>query len=134
MQREIEQLRAEKAKAMSGDLANAAEEINGLSFLAQRVSLDNSSIKNVAFELKAAQPNLMLVLVNADNGKVTISVALGDNLVSARNLHAGKIVKELAAFVKGGGGGQPFFATAGGQDVNGIDAALNRAKEIAVNA
>ncbi len=134
MLREIELLRAEKARAMSGDLASAIETINGISFLAQRVSLDNSSIKNLAFELKNAHPNLLLVLINSEENKVNISVALGDVLVNDRKLHAGKIVKELAALVKGGGGGQPFFATAGGTDVNGIDAALKLAKELAKNA
>jgi alanyl-tRNA synthetase len=134
MQREVEQLRAEKARAMQGDLTASIEEVNGISLLAKRVDLDASSIKNLAFELKNANPDLMLVFASAEGEKVNISVALGDNLVNNRKMNAGAIVKELAAFVKGGGGGQPFFATAGGKDPDGIDAALNKAKEIAQNA
>ena len=134
LKKEIEQLRMEKAKHLKGDLMNSMEEVNGLQLLAKRVDLDNASIKNLAFELKSAHDNLMLVLANADGSKATISVALSDELVKGRNLHAGKMVKELAALIKGGGGGQPFFATAGGKNPDGIDAALAKAKEIALNA
>jgi alanyl-tRNA synthetase len=133
MLREVEQLRAEKARAMQGDLASSIEQVNGISFLAKRLDLDATSIKNLAFELKNGNPNLMLVFASAEGEKVNISVALGDELVNARKMNAGAIVKELAAFVKGGGGGQAFFAMAGGKDPDGIDAALNRAKEIAKN-
>ncbi len=133
MLKEIEQLRAEKARDVKVQLAAEIETVNGINFLAKRVQLDASSIKNVAFELKAENTNLMLVLIHADGQKVGLTVALHDNLVASQNLHAGKIVKELASFVKGGGGGQANFATAGGKDINGIDAALNKAKEIVLN-
>ena len=134
MKKEIDQLRKEKAKQVKTDLVNGIEDVNGLRLLARKVDLDTASIKDLAFELKTAHENLMLVLANSDGPKATISVALSDNLVNERQLHAGKMVKELAALIKGGGGGQPFFATAGGKNPEGIDAALAKAKELASNA
>ena len=134
MQREIEGLRAEKAKSVKDQLKNKIQSVGEINLLATRVDLDGASIKNIAFELKSAIDNLMLVLAAADGPKATIYVALSDSLVKSKNLHAGNMVKELAAFIKGGGGGQPFFATAGGKDPEGIDAALNKAIELATNA
>ncbi len=63
-----------------------------------------------------------------------LSVGVSDKLIETKGLHAGNMVKQMAQLVKGGGGGQSGFATAGGKDVNGIDAALNLAKELALKS
>ena len=83
----------------------------------------------MAFELKSQEDNLFLVLANQFGGKVMLTVALSKVLIEGNNLHAGKIVKELAAEIGGGGGGQAEFATAGGKNANGIPNALSKAEQ-----
>ncbi|RFZ94564.1 alanine--tRNA ligase [Mucilaginibacter conchicola] len=118
-----------KASGLKDDLAKKAQEINGVNFIAERVELPNAdAIKNLAYQLKDIVPNLYLVLAAEINGKPNITVMIADNLVKEKGLHAGNIVKELAKEVKGGGGGQPFFATAGGSDAGGLANALDKAK------
>ena len=118
-----------KAGNIKGDLLKAMETINGVNFIAAQVELDAKAIKNLAFELKKEQDNLLLVLGAANGGKATITVVVSESLAESKDLHAGNMVSELAQEIKGGGGGQAFFATAGGKDVSGIPNALEKAKE-----
>ena len=129
MKKELEKAVLMKASGLKDQLAKTAEDINGINFIAQKVELPNAdAIKNLAYNLKDIVPNLFLVLAANINGKPSITVMIDEALVKEKGLHAGNIVKELAKEVKGGGGGQPFFATAGGSDVSGIDNALAKAK------
>jgi alanyl-tRNA synthetase len=129
LKKEIEKSVLEKSSGLKDELAKKAESINGINFIAQRVELPNAdAIKNLAYNLKDIVADLFLVLAADINGKPNITVMIAENLVKEKGLHAGNIVKELAKEVKGGGGGQPFFATAGGSDVSGIDNALAKAK------
>jgi len=129
LKKEIEKSVLEKSSGLKTELAKKAEEINGINFIAQKVELPNAdAIKNLAYQLKDIVPNLFLVLVAIIDGKPNITVMIAENLVKDKGLHAGNIVKELAKEVKGGGGGQPFFATAGGSDVSGLDNVLAKAK------
>ncbi|QHS57410.1 alanine--tRNA ligase [Mucilaginibacter sp. 14171R-50] len=129
LKKEIEKTVLEKASGLKDQLAKTAEAINGINFIAQKVDLPNAdAIKNLAYNLKDIVPNLFLVLAANINGKPSITVMIDETLVKDKGLHAGNIVKELAKEVKGGGGGQPFFATAGGSDVNGLDNVLAKAK------
>ncbi|MBJ11179.1 MAG: alanine--tRNA ligase [Flavobacteriales bacterium] len=114
---------------IKGNLLKRMETINGVNFIAAQVELDAKAIKNLAFELKKEQDNLLLVLCAANAGKATITVAISESLAESKDLHAGNMVSELAQEIKGGGGGQAFFATAGGKDVSGIPNALEKAKE-----
>ena len=98
--------------------------------LVARVEVPNAdALKSLAYQLKEPLTSGYIVLGTVLNGKPQLAVILTDDLV-AKGLHAGNIVKDLAKEVKGGGGGQPFFATAGGSDVSGLDAALAKAKTI----
>jgi alanyl-tRNA synthetase len=129
LKKEIEKSVLEKSSGLKDDLAKKAESINGINFIAQQVELPNADgVKNLAYNLKDIVPNLFLVLAANIDGKPNITVMIAENLVKDKGLHAGNIVKELAKEIKGGGGGQPFFATAGGSDVSGIDNALAKAK------
>jgi alanyl-tRNA synthetase len=129
LKKEIEKSVLEKSSGLKDDLAKKAESINGINFIAQQVELPNvDGVKNLAYNLKDIVPNLFLVLAANIDGKPNITVMIAENLVKDKGLHAGNIVKELAKEIKGGGGGQPFFATAGGSDVSGIDNALAKAK------
>ncbi len=129
LKKEIEKSVLEKSSGLKTELAQKAEQINGINFIAQKVELPNAdAIKNLAYNLKDIVSDLFLVLAADIDGKPNITVMIAENLVKDKGLHAGNIVKELAKEVKGGGGGQPFFATAGGSDISGLDNVLAKAK------
>jgi alanyl-tRNA synthetase len=130
LEKEIAVLKADKAQSIKGELMSKARQINGVSFIAEQVDLDPASVKDISFQLRKELSPLFLVLATAQNNKATVSVALSDELVTDGSFNSGNIVKELARFIQGGGGGQPFFATAGGKNANGISEALKRAEEI----
>ncbi len=130
LKKEIEKSVLEKSSGLKTELAQKAEQINGVNFIAQKVQLPNAdAIKNLAYQLKDIVSDLFLVLAADIDGKPNITVMITENLVKDKGLHAGNIVKELAKEVKGGGGGQPFYATAGGSDVSGLDNVLVKAKD-----
>jgi alanyl-tRNA synthetase len=129
LKKEIEKTILEKSSGLKDELAKKTEAINGINFIAQKVELPNAdAIKNLAYNLKDIVPNLYLVLAAVIDDKPNITVMIADNLVKEKGLDAGKIVRELAKEIQGGGGGQPFFATAGGKDVSGLDKVLVNAK------
>ena len=90
--------------------------------------MDADDMKNISFSLRK-EANLILVLGSRLTKKAILSVLITDDLVS-NGLSAVNIIKEISKEIKGGGGGQPFFATAGGSDVNGIQSAIDRAKDL----
>ena len=128
LKKQIEVLLKDKAKNMKGELANDLTEINGVQFLAKKVDLDASGIKDVAFELGNKHKNLFLLFGSANEGKAMLTCYISKELVAERNLNAGQVVRELGKLINGGGGGQPFFATAGGKKPEGIEQALSEAK------
>ncbi|WEA00974.1 alanine--tRNA ligase [Mucilaginibacter sp. SJ] len=129
LKKEIEKSILEKSSGLKTELAQKAEAIGDINFIAQKVALPNAdAVKNLAYQLKDIVSNLFLVLVADFDGKPGITVMIAENLVKEKGLHAGNIVKELAKEVKGGGGGQPFFATAGGNDISGLDNVLVKAR------
>jgi len=133
LKKEIEKSILEKSSGLKNELAQKAENINGINFIAQRVELPNAdAIKNLAYNLKDIVADLFLVLAADIDGKPNLTVMLSENLVKEKGLNAGNIVRELAKEIQGGGGGQPFFATAGGKDLAGLDRALAKAKSFIV--
>lgn len=129
LKKEIEKSILERSAGLKHDLAKQAVKINGINFLAQRVELPNAdALKNLAFSLKDLLENLFLVLACEIDGKPNLAVVISENLVKEKNLNASNIIRELAKEIQGGGGGQPFFATAGGKDSSGLDRALEKAK------
>jgi len=128
LNKKINQLNSEKAGDLLGDLMTKVEEINGVNLVSSEVDLDSKSIKNLAFKLTKENDNLLLVLASKADGKAMLTVAVSEQLSKNKGLHAGTIVKELAVEISGGGGGQAFFATAGGKDISGIPKALSKAK------
>ena len=128
LKKQIESLLKDKAKNLKGELANELTEINGIQFLAKKIDLDASGIKDVAFELGNKHKNLFLVFATAEADKAMLTCYISKELVKERNLNAGQVVRELGKLIQGGGGGQPFFATAGGKNPAGIEQALNEAK------
>ena len=129
LKKEIEKTILEKSSGLKNELAQKAEAVNGINFIAQKVQLPNAdAIKNLAYQLKDIVSDLFLVLAAEIDGKPSLTVMIAENVVKEKGLNAGTIVRELAKEIKGGGGGQPFFATAGGSDVSGLDKALEKAK------
>ena len=118
----------DKTKNLKGDLKNEFEEVNGIKFLAKKVDLDASGMKDLCFELGSEFSNLFILFGTEQEGKALLSCYISKEIVADKGLNAGQVVRELGKHIQGGGGGQPFFATAGGKNPNGIETALNEAK------
>ena len=128
LKKQLESLLKDKAKNLKTELKAEIEEIQGINFLAKKVDLDAGGIKDLAFQLGSEFDNLFLLLAADQNGKALLSCYISKELAGQKDLHAGKIVKELGKHIQGGGGGQAFFATAGGKNPGGIDQALREAQ------
>ena len=128
LKKQIERLQKDKALDLKDDLKKQVEVINGVNFLATEVNLDQSSIKDLAFALGTDIENLFFIVGTKNEDKAMLTVYISKNIVN-EDLHAGKIVRELGKLIHGGGGGQPFYATAGGKNPEGIKEALIKAKK-----
>ena len=129
LKKQIQTLLKEKGKNLKTDLKNEISEMNGVNFLAKQVDLDANGIKDISFELGGEFDNLFLLLGTNQNGKALLSCYISKGLVTSKNLDAGKIIRELGKYIQGGGGGQPFFATAGGKNPDGLSEALSKGKD-----
>ncbi|MCG8755119.1 alanine--tRNA ligase [Tenacibaculum finnmarkense] len=133
LKKQVEQLLKEKAENLSGELRNQLQEINGVQFLATKVALDANGIKNLAFALGKDFKNLFLFFASSEKAdKAMLTCYISKELAAERGYDAGKVVRELGKLIHGGGGGQNFFATAGGKNPGGIPKALEKAKEYIV--
>jgi len=127
LSKQIEGLMKDKVGHLKAALESKIQEVNGVQFLATSVDLSPEGAKDLAYELGHLGVNLFLILATAEEGKPTLSCYISKELVADRKLNAGTVVRELGKFIQGGGGGQPFFATAGGKNVAGIPEALAKA-------
>jgi len=130
LQKQLDVLQKEKAGDLSKTLNEKAVNISGIKFISAKVDMDVNQAKSLAHELRALDNNMFVVLAMVNDGKVNLVVALSDELVNSGELKAGDIIKKISSFIKGGGGGQPHLATAGGKDASGIEAAFEAAKQI----
>ncbi|WP_339632204.1 alanine--tRNA ligase [Bizionia echini] len=129
LKKQVESLLKDKAKNLKGDLKSELTEVNGVQFLAKKIDLDAGGIKDLCFELGSQFDNLFLLFAAENDGKALLSCYVSKELVASKGLNAGQIVRELGKYIQGGGGGQPFFATAGGKNPDGIKEALEAAKK-----
>lgn len=129
LQKQIQQLLKDKTKNLKGDLKAEIQQINGVNFLAKKIDLDASGMKDLAFEMGGETENLFLVFGAEQDEKALLACYISKELATEKNLDAGKIIRELGKYIQGGGGGQPFFATAGGKNPAGIEDALEKAIE-----
>ena len=129
LQKQVAQLLKEKAKNIKGDLKNEVVELNGVHFLTKELDLDAAGLKDLAFELGGEIDNLFILFGSKANDKALLTCYIDKQLVSSKGLDAGKILRELGKHIQGGGGGQPFFATAGGKKPEGIAIALAQVKD-----
>ncbi|WP_339737348.1 alanine--tRNA ligase [uncultured Sunxiuqinia sp.] len=129
LKKQLEAFEKQAAAGVKDELKKKVSSIHGINVIAEKVALDSpQAIKDLAFQLKGEVDNLFLVLGAEIDGKPSLSIMIADNLVKEKGLNAGQIVREAAKEMKGGGGGQPFYATAGGKDVSGIEAAIAKAR------
>ena len=129
-EKELELLKKEKVGSLKDDLIKSAEEINGANVIINNVDVpDAGGLKQLGFEIKNQVNDLYMVLTAEIKGKPQIAVVISESLVNDRGLNAGTIVRELAQNIKGGGGGQPYFATAGGSDAAGLGTVREKARE-----
>lgn len=122
------------SKQIKEDMLKKVEEVNGIHILLEELE-DGSEevIKDISFEIKKEVKDLFMVVGSEIDGKALLSIIISETLVKEKGLHAGDIIKDLAKEIKGGGGGQPFYATAGGKDPKGIPKALEKARTLIEN-
>jgi len=133
LQKQIEQLLKDKAQNLFGEIKNQLQEINGVQFLATKIDLDQNGIKNLAFAIGKEHENLFLLFASSEKkDKAMLTCYISKELANERGYDAGKVVRELGKLIHGGGGGQNFFATAGGKNPGGIPKALEGAKDYLV--
>ncbi len=131
LQKQIDELNQQQGSALKKDLINKVEDINGIKVITQEVKLPDANVlKQLSFELKNEVPNLVAVLAANLNEKPMLSVILDDALVQKLGLNASEMVRAMAKEIQGGGGGQPFYATAGGKNLAGLSQALEIGKKI----
>ncbi|MGB0837874.1 MAG: alanine--tRNA ligase [Flavobacteriaceae bacterium] len=127
LKKEIEALLKEKAAGAKDELKSQVKKVGEINFLACKLNLDPSSIKDLAFQLGGEIDNLFFICGSENNGKALLTCLIDKKLVEEKGLDAGNVVRTLGKLIQGGGGGQKFFATAGGKNPKGIDQALEEA-------
>ncbi|MEN9336183.1 MAG: Alanine--tRNA ligase [Bacteroidota bacterium] len=127
LKKQIEQLLKDKAKNLKGELVAQLQNVNGVQFLATAIDLDANGAKDLAYELGQNTTDLFLVFATVTEDKPMLTCYISKELVDSKGLNAGQVVRELGKYIQGGGGGQPFFATAGGKNPAGVSEALSKA-------
>jgi len=131
LNKQIEEMTNEQAQAIKKHLKEQVQEINGVNFIGFKIGLNSAAaIKDIAFQLKNEIDSLVLVLGAEVNGKANLSVMISENLVKDKNWNASQIIREVSKEIQGGGGGQAFYATAGGKNPQGLDSAIEKVKTI----
>ena len=132
MKKEIEQFRAQKVEQLKNKLVEDAKDVNGVKVVKAVLPVDPASAKDLVFKVREAiSENLVCVLGSVANDKPMLSVMFSDDMVKNHDLNAGKIIREAAKLIQGGGGGQPHYAQAGGKNKDGLSAAVDKVIELA---
>ncbi len=131
LKKQLEAFKKEKTASVKARLMANVKVIKGIHVVKTVLPLPADLVKDIAFQLRGEIPaNLFVAIGSMDNGKPLLTVMLSDDLVQA-GFHAGKLVREAAKLIQGGGGGQPHFATAGGKNPDGLNAAVGKILELA---
>jgi alanyl-tRNA synthetase len=134
LKKDAEKGLVEHAANLKNDIVHHVKTIKGINLIARNVDLQSAdAVKNLAYSIKDMMDELFLVITTTIDDKPGITVMLSENLIADRGLNASNIVRELAKEIQGGGGGQPFYATAGGKNKEGLDAVLIKAEAIVNN-
>ncbi len=131
LNKEFESIKNKEKASLSKNIGSNITKIGEINFIAEIISVSNASdLRDISFQIKKNVDNLILVLGTELSGKANLSLMISDNLVSEKTLDASKLIRKIAKEIQGGGGGQAFFATAGGKNPGGLKAALSKAKEL----
>ena len=132
MRKLIEQYQAEAVERAKDKLVSQARLVNGVTVVSAVMPMKQDAAKDLVFKIRAAVPTHLLCVVGSiHEDKPTLNVMISDDLVVDHDLNAGKMVREAAKLIQGGGGGQPHFATAGGKNTDGLSAAVDKVIELA---
>lgn len=130
LKKDIKKFEDQAASSIIRELDEKAVQIKGISFLSGKIETSSvDMLKNIAYQVRNSSDNTILVLGASISGKANVMVMVSDALVKSKNINAVSIIKEIAGEISGGGGGQPFLASAGGKNPLGIPAALKKAEE-----
>ncbi len=131
MRKEIERFQAQAVERTKVELLNRASNVNGVKVVKAVLPLEANAAKDLVFKLREAQPeNLVAVIGSTAGDKPLLTVMFSDDMVRSHELNAGKIIREAAKLIQGGGGGQPHYAQAGGKDLDGIHQAVDKVIEL----
>jgi len=134
LEKKLEAVNVERANVLKDQLATRAKKSNGHTVIVERVSVPNAdALKNISYALRNQFDDLLLILAADVDSKPQVAVMIGEKLLETKKFHAGEMVKVLAKEIDGGGGGQPFFATARGKNLNGLNAVIEKAQTL-INA
>ena len=132
MKKEIEGFQAQAVERYAQQLVGKAREVNGVKIVQAVIPMSPAAAKDLAFKIRASvEGSLLCVIGSHDNDKPQLSIMLSDDMVADHSLNAGQMVREAAKLIQGGGGGQPHFAQAGGKNVDGLSAAVDKVIELA---
>ena len=132
MKKNIEQFQAQAVERAKNSLLEKVKNINGVNVITAVLPIEPQAAKDLVFKLREAKPDNLLVVIGSNaHQKPLLSVMISDDLVKDRQLNAGKMVREAAKLIQGGGGGQPHYASAGGKNVDGLSAAVDKVVELA---
>ena len=129
LKKQLEALSNDKLHNLKDSLINELKNVNGVNFLVKKVDLDVSNIKKLSFELGSKYKNLFIIFMAENNSKANIVCYISKQLVQSKGFDAREEIKKLSPLINGSGGGQNFFATAGGSDTSGIAEALKQASK-----
>ena len=131
LKKEVESFRQQKVEELKNKLVAAAKDENGVKVVTNVLPIPANSAKDLVFKIREAIPeHLVCVIGSIANDKPMLSVMFSEDMVKEHNLNAGKIIREAAKLIKGGGGGQPHYAQAGGKDKDGLQAAIEKVVEL----
>lgn len=132
LKKELSVLSKLKTQILKDDLLQKIKTIDGIQFAASEVDIDPQGMKDLSFEIGSQLDNVILVLGSVKSGKPLLSCYVSKSLVADKGKDASAFIRDLGKFIQGGGGGQPFYATAGGKNNEGMNEALNAAQGICI--
>jgi len=131
MKKDIEQFQAQRVQALAQELVGKARLVNGVTVITGKYAMMPNAAKDLVFKVRELKPESMVCVVGTVfDDKPMLNVMLSDDMVKDHGLNAGQLVREAAKLMQGGGGGQPHFASAGGKNVDGLSAAIDKVIEL----
>ena len=132
MKKDVEKFQAQAVERAKDKLVENAREINGVKVVTAVLPMEPAAAKDLVFKVREALPENMICVVGSYfNDKPMLSVMFSDDMVKDHGLNAGKMIREAAKLIQGGGGGQPHYAQAGGKNKDGLSAAVDKVVELA---